>query len=439
MTTPTNRPRDRRAARRAAAALAFALAAAAPAGSSPQEMMTEQAAAAAARELMPAVEELRGLAFSRPVPVRMVDDAVARAHFQKRLARFWPEKLLRAEQDVHVDLGLLPQGMDLEASVFSLLEEQAGGYYDPDTDTFYVLDDMPRSIAPVLIVHELTHALDDQHFALDAFFEKAMDDTDRSAVAGAVVEGSGSLVMTAFLLREVKAGRLSLDILKELARSEAGRAEKLKAAPPVLQRSLLAPYVLGQTLALRGNPMGLVQGVSPADLDRLFRDPPLSTEQLLHPEKYWDPAQADPPRPVALSDQSALLGEGWSLAADGSLGELTVALLCGASTPAFDSAEVSQPARWTNDCAAGWGGDRWQLYRGGGGRVTLLASRWDSERDAEEFASGTRGLPEGASIRRQGTTVVVAAGSPSPARDALAAAALRSLEPPAPVPSAPRQ
>ncbi len=408
-------------------ALSVAVAASA-AAAAPAPPLTLEEATRLTAELIPRVEELRGRAFKRPVPVKMVSDAEARTHFKGRLEKFYPEAELRAEQQVYVELGLLAPGADMEAQIFSLLEEQAAGYYDPDTDTFFVLDDMPRSAGPVLIVHELTHALDDQYHSIDRLYEQASENGDRAAVMSAVVEGSGTAVMTAYLLREMQAGRMTQDGLRELMESEAGKAERLQTAPAILQRSLLAPYLLGQTLATRGNPLGIASGVKPDDLDRLFTRPPVSTEQLLHPEKYWEPSRDDPPKETRLPDASRSLGEGWSLVSDGVLGELTIALLCGSANPSIDSVKAQDPAAWTNDCAAGWGGDRWQLYRNADRHVVLIATQWDTEADASAFESAM--AASGRQPRRRGASVAFATGQGAPAD--FADAALRSLSGPTP-------
>src|SRR5262249_47259341 len=163
-----------------------------------------------------------------------------------------------------------------------------------------------------------------------------------------------------------------------LANTDAGRAEKLLASPQVLQRGLVASYVLGQTFILRGNLLRIAQDLPVSDLDRLFHDPPASTEQLLHPEKYWDADHVDLPRPVAMPDLSASLGEGWKLEGSGRLGELTIAVLAGAQPVSFKSIEAADPAHWTNEAASGWGGDRWQVYRNGERRATVLATVWDT-------------------------------------------------------------
>ncbi len=385
-----------------------------------------------ARALTPAVEQLRGLAFKSPVSVKVVGDAEARLHFGRRAAKLWPETRARAEQTVFAHLGLLPAGTDLLGALLDVLEEQAGGYYDPDTKTFYVLQDMPRLAAPIIMVHELTHALDDQHFAIDAPRGRPLAEADEDATLayGAVVEGSGTLVMSLHIVREMQAGRLSPQMLLEFQQSEAGRADRLKAAPAYLQRALLAPYILGQMFLVRGNLPALAQGVPTGDIDRAFRDPPASSEQVLHPEKYWDPQARDLPRSLELPDLCGRLGEGWSLEASGSLGELDVAVLTGGSAPDPADPATLSLAAWTNPGASGWGGDLWHLYKHGDRRATVMATVWDTEGDAAEF-EGALTPVKGRRSWRRGPAVVLVAGDAGESGETLAGAWLDALSPPA--------
>jgi hypothetical protein len=371
--------------------------------------ITRQEAAALAVEIAPLVEEIRGAKFKYPVPVEIVDDAGARRHFQGRMERYWPATQMHAEEIVYAHLGLLPPQSDLAGEVYDVLEEQASGFYDPDRDTFFVLGDMPRSIAPIITAHELTHALDDQYFGIDALLAKTGDDSDRAGALDAVVEGSGTAVMSVFIVHQLQAGKLDPHALVEFQHSEAGQAARLKATPLFVQRSLLAPYILGMAFLLRGEMIRMkTGGITPSDIDHAFSDPPQSTEQILHPEKYWDPARRDLPRRVSFPDLSGTLGPGWKRAEKGDLGELTLALITGLDPG--DPTSTDHPLeRWTNDAASGWGGDLWHLYRNGERAVTVLATVWDTEKDAREFASGLR-LPAGARIKRKGDAVIVVAG-----------------------------
>jgi hypothetical protein len=396
-----------------------------------ERTFTARQAQALADDVGAAVERIRGLKFKRPVAVKIVSDAEARKHFTERLDKFWPAADVKLEQQAYRQLGLLPAGTDVVASLLDLLEEQAGGYYDPETQTFFLLDDMPRAAAPVLMAHELTHALDDQHFGLDPRLAAAAKDDDRGTALGAVVEGSGTLVMSAYMVREMEAGRLSRRSLLEMAESEAGRAKKLKAAPALLERMLMAPYMLGPSFLCRGDSSRLASGIlSPRDIDHAIQEPPVSTEQILHPEKYWDRDRRDEPRVVTLPDLSATLGEGWKLSLTAGLGELTIAVLTGAGSVDPNSRDATLPSSWTNAAAAGWGGDRLHLYQSEKGTATVLATVWDSARDAQEFEAALSNAPPKVTLRR-GDAVVVVVADAGVELKALATAALDAIAPPA--------
>lgn len=339
--------------------------------------LSKEEAAALAAEVAPIVEEIRGAKFAHPVPVEIVDDQAARAHFKSRISEHWPEEARRAEEVVDAHLGLIPPKTDLEEEVFDVLEEQAGGYYDPDRDTFFVLGDMPRAAAPIIVAHELTHALDDQRYGIDRLLAEAEEDDDRSGALEAVVEGSGTVVMTVFIHRQIVAGKLDPKSLLAFQESEVGKAERLKASPLFVQRSLIAPYILGMAFLLRGELIRIqTGGITPSDLDHAFSDPPRSTEQILHPEKY---AAREAPVDVSVpGGLTALLGAGWTEAGRDTLGEeyLRVWLgQLGASQQAFAA-------------AAGWGGDRLALFEGPNGATQLVViTFWDTATDADEFAS----------------------------------------------------
>jgi hypothetical protein len=391
----------------------------------PAPALTAEAAAALVATVRPRVEEIRGLRFKRPVSVKVVDDRTARAHFLARARKEYPEDKLHADQAVYAHLGLVPPGTDLLGTLLDLLEEQVGGYYDPDTDTFFVLDDLPASVAPVIAAHELTHALDDQHYGIDGILAGMRDDDDRAAAFAAVVEGSGTLVMTTFLLQETQAGRLKPDVMAELQQTEMGRGERLKKAPPFVQRSLLAPYVLGLPFVLRGSLLQILT-FRAADIDRAFASPPASTEQLLHPDKYWSETAREVTRPQALPDLSAAVGAGFRLLGQGTLGELGLAVLVGAGVPDVTTTVAVAPDAWTSPAAAGVAGDVYHHYVRGKEAVTVLATAWDTAEDAEEFE---KALPAhaGRLVLRRGRLLALVAGDLGEGARDLAAAALDAL------------
>jgi hypothetical protein len=186
------------------------------------------------------------------------------------------------------------------------------------------------------------------------------------------------------------------------------------------------PYILGITFLLRGNIFNWIGpggGVRVEDLDQAYANPPRSTRHILHPDQYW----LKPDRklvPLTLPDMSSILGVGWSMAASGSVGELGLSVLAGAAID-FARAEALLPTRWTHKASTGTTGDVFHHYVNGERRVTLLATRWESTRDADEFDEAlVRGKR---TFFRYGVNFVVAAGDIGEAGDALATAAFDSV------------
>ena len=383
--------------------------------------LTTESATALVQNALSEVEELRGLAFTRPVPVQVIDDDQAQAHLIQRMESFQSKEDLRALQRVYKLLGLLPPDADVLQLFLDALREQAGGYYDPPSGSFYLLDDLPSILGPTVAVHELTHALEDQHFDLDGRLRAALQDDDRLFALGSVHEGSASLLMVVSLTRQVLQGDLDPAALQAYAQSEAAKTEALLAMPPVLQRQLVAPYVLGSSFLMEGNFFAVMAGGYPREkVDRAYAAGPTSSEQILHPEKYWSEATRDEPRPVRLDGAGRKLGRRWRKAFEGTLGEISLGVMGGAPTPVdYEAFSIYEGNSWTNAAAAGWDGDRWELWVRGEDAVVILGTVWDSPADAEEFAAA---LPPGEDLhwKRAGDRVAVVAGpAPGKRRSAL--------------------
>ena len=400
----------------AVAVLGTILACRTPAG----EKLTQPEAEAAVTAVLPELEAIRGLTFKKKVPVKVVDDAKARAYALARFKRMTPDAKIAADTKAYQLLGLVPPGTDILATMLDVLEEQAGGFYDPQTKSFYLLDDMPRMMTGPLTTHEMTHALEDQYYDIDGRIEKVLDDDDAAFAVASVAEGSASLTMAVSMAREIASGKLDAQALSAMADSEAGRAEKLDAMPGVLRRQLLGPYVLGALFLSRGDLASTAGGYPRADAKAAWDKLPRSSEQILHPEKYWDPAKRDEPLSVTVPDCAAVLGQGWTRAGRGVLGELTIGGLVGATAPSSrDEKAMTSAAPWTVTAAAGWGGDRFELWKKGEDAVALLLTRWDTQGDATEFETALRTSSPALHARRSGTTVAVVAGAPADKREPL--------------------
>jgi hypothetical protein len=340
------------------------------------------------------VERLRGLTFNERVPVSVVDDDQALAQTMQRLEDFGELEAIRYDEMVMKHLGMAEADDDVLELFKDALREQIGGYYDPKVARFYLLDDMPAAMVDILTAHELTHALEDQHFNLDALLVDEDANDDEIFARGSVTEGSATLLMTIFSIEQT----LNESLAEEDVMALAGVGqEAIDRLPKALLRQMMAPYIVGMSFVQRGNAVGWMGSGFPVDdVNRVYENPPTSSEQILHPEKYWDQDKRDDPIEVSLGAAGNGLGDGWAKMDDGVLGELNVAMLVGAPTPDPDDPAGLIGDSWTNAAAAGWGGDRYELWVRGKKSVVLLSTTWDSKLDAQQF---TAALGDGVSTR----------------------------------------
>lgn len=346
---------------------------------------------AVAAEVQADIEKLRGAKFHEPVPVKIADRAALLAYFKERSALETTPERERFSEAVFKLLGLVPADMDLHAVTEEFLASQVGGFYDPPTKTFHIVDSFNAQLGRVIMSHELVHALDDQLYDLDATFQRLKEDTDASQAFWSVCEGSATYTMTAWAL----SNRSRIDA-KVLAEVEELTSASTDGVPAIVWKPAFAAYFAGQGFVSAGaakprHKRGTEEAAAPSytqQLERAFLTPPASTEQILHPEKYWDATQRDDPR--AIEFDVSRVPEGWTVLGTDTLGELRLALL---TTPLDERTNVDaknalavMSLAYTNDAAEGWDGDRVVLLAHGDAQLLQLVTAWDTEDDASEFA-----------------------------------------------------
>jgi hypothetical protein len=199
-----------------------------------------------------------------------------------------------------------------------------------------------------------------------------------------VVEGSGTSLMTTWMMKYGSA--LSpAELEQAMSMGQGG----LDEAPPYLWKPLLHAYMGGQKFLSRGYRLRDKEADEELSdvIRKAFQDPPRSTEQVLHPDKYWKADERDDPR--VLHQEAGELPEGWEVVGERVLGELTLALLT-EDARAAAQLDLSNPAtvtfmKYTNEAAEGWGGDSLLYLRKGDARLVRLATVWDRPEDAAEF------------------------------------------------------
>lgn len=336
------------------------------------------------------VERLRGQKFKKRIDPKVVTPEEAQKDALRDLDETYPRAQREADEELLKLLALIPPDTDIVNLLQKVSGEQVVGYYDTRRKTMRLVSgngaDSPV-LVDITLAHELVHALEDQVFGLKEP-EGATD--DEASAAAALSEGTATYVMSEFMKCCVNARDLALGSLGSLFGATA------TGLPPYIERSLLFSYTGGEEFVRQlHDATGDWSLVDAA----LTSQPPVSTEQILHPGKYV-PFEA----PIDVKLRVApVLGDGWKRASDGTLGELDTRELLRLGDPG------DAPT-----AAAGWGGGRYELWQRGGGSpdcgtpcrqrdALVLSWRWDTARDAREFEPALRRyITEGLKARSAG-------------------------------------
>lgn len=362
--------------------------------------------------------EVRGLAAPDTFPAEIISREQLRENLLALLESDYSQEEADAEALVLWLLRLIPdRDIDLYQLQLDLLSEQVLGYYDPETDELYIISESGDALtaeAEYTASHEFVHALQDEHFDLERIREYIDIDADRDLAATALVEGDATLASTLYLFQY-------MDLLAagDLLSGASGSTEVLDNAPPYIAQLLYFPYEQGSEFVSQLYLSGGFEAV-----DSALEDPPTSTEQILHPEKYTA-RQRDEPREVLLPEVLTAVGAGWQETVVDTVGEFDLRFMLNEN--GASNAEGG---------AAGWGGARYVLLENGDDAVVALSTVWDTPADAEEFYRQLlQTLPPGAQnngivrvdgraivVTRSGDAVVYVAGTDEAAVSAVVAA-----------------
>jgi hypothetical protein len=387
--------------------LALSLSPSACAQEPPPEAPADPVAAAkqmlaTAEEVAADVEELRGWKFKRPVEKDVRTEAQLREFLGRELEEQYAGGKLEREETWLKLLALLPPDMSLRDTTMEVLINQVGGFYDPEVGSFFMMAESSRFgdvVNRMLIAHELCHALDDQYVDLKALTEPEGKQltTDEQFAIGGVVEGSATALMYAWIARATKDGELDLGQIREIERAEMERSKPLLEAPRWFSL-IIANYLVGEYFVTRGKTIGeaVAEHDTGAGIAEAARDPPRSTEQILHPDKYWNDGERD--EPVRIADDDAVAAElermiGAAVVHRDTLGEMVCALVASPIDAKTRLELAVSPSYWTNTAAKGWGGDRLYLLAPANDDGTpdlaraevLWITAWDTVEDREEF------------------------------------------------------
>lgn len=322
------------------------------------------------------LKRLRGLEPTGPVGVGQRSPEALRALLEQRIMEEYTTEQLTALQRLMALTGLIPADYDLVGRYVELLASQALGFYDFKSKTFFLSTTAEASLHPPVVLHELTHALQDQHFHIYKRLKALKDDEDARTALQALIEGEATAIMLEHTLGLSGQGFYTMATDELVAQIESNK-EAFKDDPPIMRDFIYIPYEMGLPF------IKAVRQRRPwSGLDDIYAAPPASTEQVLHPERFL--VTPDPPRRVRWPALPGALRLRWRRLDANVLGEVGAYLLV------KPFAEDDLQAR---EAAAGWGGDRYLVLeetRGEGRAAALLAFVWDTERDAEEFTEAYR-------------------------------------------------
>jgi hypothetical protein len=251
-----------------------------------------------------------------------------------------------------------------------LLTEQIAGLYDPKAKEFYIADWIPLDDQRMVMAHELTHALQDQHFQIEAWEKAARPNDDAELARESVLEGSAMAAMIDYLLKGTGQTVQNLPAIDpSLFAGDMSNSPKLKEAPQFLKDEMVFPYFAGLTFSA-----AILKPGGWSAIPDVFTKPPISTQQIMHPGLY---KSGKAPAAVKLPSLDELLGADWAKLEENVMGE-------------FGWKEILKQfgdEKSASSMAAAWDGDRYVVYEQKQSKKLFLFARLrlDSEEHASRF------------------------------------------------------
>jgi hypothetical protein len=305
-----------------------------------------------------------------PVPCDFITKEKINEFLKKRVKEIAKPEEIRAEELTLKKFGLVPPDFDLAGNTVELLTEQAAAFYDYDRKKLFITESTPSESQEPVLAHELAHALADQNFNLGKFIKQGRKSDDGATARMAVMEGQATWIMSEFLAQKngqsLKTSPGLVAMMSNLSETGAGQYPVFESAPLYERITLVFPYTKGMLFQ-----NAVFQRDGQEGFAEVFRKPPISTQQILHPDKYFagvkpsDPALPD----LHLKGYRGLVG--------GSMGELEHSILL----------EQYASKERALQLAPHWRGSNFALLENkSAARVVLFyAVEWDGEAAARDY------------------------------------------------------
>ena len=319
---------------------------------------------------------ISGMPLKHPVPCDYISKEKIKEFLDKRVKEVAKPDEIRAEEMTLKKFGLVPPDFNLAKNTVDLLTEQAAAFYDYDKKKLFITDSTPSDTQEPVLAHELSHAIADQSYNLAKFIRAGRKSDDGSTARLAVMEGQATYLMSEFLARKMgqslKGSPALVSMMSRTGDNAAGQYPVFENAPLYLRLTLVFPYTRGMQFQA-----AVFERDGPSGFAEVFHKPPVSTQQVMHPEKYFSgtrPTQPELPEAHLKKAYKSLVG--------GTLGELEHSVLLEQYVGKARAAEISPH----------WRGSTFELRenRKAAHTVLLYAVEWDSEERARQYFAAYR-------------------------------------------------
>ena len=314
--------------------------------------------------------EISGLKLHHAVPCDFISKDKVNEFLKKRVKEVASPGEIRAEELTLKKFGLVPPDFKLADTTVDLLTEQAAAFYDYDRKKLFITETTSPDTQEPILAHELSHAIADQNFNLSKYIRQGRKSDDGGTARMAVMEGQATWLMSEYLARRLgQSLRNSPALVERMSHltESSGQFPVFDQSPLYLRLTLTFPYTAGMLFQNQ-----VIQRDGEEGFAEVFRRPPVSSQQIIHPAKYFD--RVEPTSPALPEPR---LPPGFKGLVGGTLGELDHQVLL----EQFAGKERAE------EIAPHWRGSSFELRenRKKGQVVLLYAVEWDSDEMARQY------------------------------------------------------
>jgi hypothetical protein len=314
--------------------------------------------------------EISGLALHHAVPCDFISKENVNAFLKKRVKEVASPEDLRAEELTLKKFGLAPPDFNLADTTVDLLTEQAAAFYDYDRKKLFITETTSAESQEPVLAHELSHAIADQNFNLGKYIRQGRKSDDGATARLAVMEGQATWLMSEYLARRMGQSLIESPALAKMmsrVSDASGQFPVFDQSPLYFRVTLVFPYTEGMLFQ-----NAVIEKDGDAGFAAVFRHAPVSTQQIIHPEKYFEGVN-----PASPSLPDPHLPAGYKLLVGGTMGELDHEVLI----------EQFAGKSRAQELAPHWRGSSYELRENKkAARLVLLYTvEWDNEDAARSY------------------------------------------------------